>query len=80
MPRTTTLDGAREYPPTSGSALGTSPIDTAQAPALLGGKALWLGESWNGYQLVEQQQQQLDTGYGPQSGKKDTHSVGVVFT
>jgi hypothetical protein len=71
---------AREYPPTSGSARETSPIDAAQAPALLGGKALWLGQTWNGYQLVKVEQQQLNTGYGPQSGKKDTHSVGVVFT
>ena len=71
---------AREYPPTSGSARGTSAIDTAQAPALLGGKALWLGQNWNGYQLVKVEQQQLDTGYGPLSGKKDTHSVGVIFT
>lgn len=71
---------AREYPPTSGAALGTSPIDAAQAPALLGGKALWLGQSWNGYQLVKVERQQLNTGYGPLSGKKDRHSVGVVFT
>lgn len=71
---------AREYPPTSGSARATSPIDAAQAPTLLGGKALWLGQSWNGYQLVKVEQQQLNTGYSPQSGKKDTHSVGVIFT
>ena len=70
----------REYPPTSGSAGETSPIDAAQAPALLGGKALWLGQSWNGYQLVKVEQQQLDTGYDRLSGKEDTHSVGVVFT
>jgi len=71
---------AREYPPTSGSSEGTSQISVGQAPALLGGKALWLGQAWNGYQLVKVEQQELVTGYGPTSGKKATHSVGVVFT
>ena len=71
---------AREYPPTSGSARATSPIAAARAPALLGGQALWLGQTWNGYQLVKVEQQQLVTGYAPQSGRKDKHSVGVVFT
>lgn len=70
----------REYPPISGSAGATSPIDVGQAPALLGGQAVWLGQSWNGYQLVKVEQQELVTGYGTQSGKTDTHSVGVVFT
>ena len=71
---------ARVYGPTSGRTEGTSPIGLAQAPALLGGKALWLGQTWNGYQLVKVEQQNLVTGYAPQSGKQPVHSVGVIFT
>jgi hypothetical protein len=71
---------ARVYGPTSGRTEGTSPIGLAQAPALLGGTALWLGQTWNGYQLVKVEQQDLVTGYTPQSGKQSVHSVGVLFT
>lgn len=71
---------AREYPPTRGGTEGTSPIDASRAPSLLGGKALWLGQSWNGYQLVEVEEQHLLTGYPPRSGKESVQSVGVIFT
>jgi hypothetical protein len=71
---------ARVYGPTSGQAEATSPIGLAQAPGLLGGKALWLGQAWNGYQLIKVEQQDLVTGFPPQSGKQSVHSVGVVFT
>ena len=71
---------ARVYGPTSGRTEATSPIDAAQAPALLAGRALWLGQTWNGYQLVNVEQQNLVTGYAPQSGKQPLHSVGVIFT
>jgi hypothetical protein len=70
----------REYGPTSGRTLESSPIDVAQAPGLLGGKALWLGQTWHGYQLVKVEKQNLATGYPPQSGRQTAHSVGVVFT
>jgi hypothetical protein len=70
----------RVHPPTRGAAEAASPISLGQAPALLGGKALWLGRTWNGYQLVNVEQQNLVTGYAPQSGKKPVHSVGVLFT
>lgn len=68
------------YPPTGGETAGTVPIDLAQVPALLGGKALWLGQSWNGYRLVGAERQDLLTGYGAASGRKPTPSVGVVLT
>lgn len=71
---------ARVYGPTSGGTEATSPIDVAQAPALLGHTPLWLGQTWNGYQLVKVEQQNLLTGYAPQSGKQPVHSVGVVLT
>jgi hypothetical protein len=83
---TQSYDGAlftrpvRTYPPTGGETEGTSQIDVAQVPALLGGKALWLGQSWNGYRLVGAERQDLTTGYGPLSGRKPTRSVGVVLT
>ena len=70
----------REYPPTRGAAEETSPIDAAQALSLLGGEALWLGQTWNGYQLVKIEEQQLVTGYAPQSGRQATNSAGVIFT
>ena len=68
------------HPPTGGETEGTSAIDPAQAPALLGGKALWLGQSWNGYRLVRTERQEMVTGYGPLSGRKPAHSLGVIFT
>lgn len=71
---------AREYLPSIGETAGTSQIDIAQAPDLLGGKALWLGQTWRGYQLVKVEQQHLTTGYGPLSGKEPTQSLGVIFT
>lgn len=71
---------AREYPPTGGRTGGTSPIDATQAPGLLGGKALWLGRTWDGYQLIKVEEQHLVTGYHLQSGKRSVPSVGVVFT
>jgi hypothetical protein len=71
---------ARTYPPTGGAIEGTSQINLAQVPALLTGKALWLGRSWNGYRLVRTERQDLMTRYGPLSGRKPTHSVGVVLT
>ena len=71
---------AREYPPTSGRTEGTAPIDVARARGLLGGKALWLGQAWNGYRLVKVEEQRMVTGYAPQSGKEASHSIGVVFT
>jgi len=70
----------RTYPPTFGETEGKSQIDSVQAPALLGGKALWLGQSWNGYRLVQTERQELVTGYGPLSDRKPTHSLGVIFT
>ena len=70
----------RVYPPTRGRTEGASPIDAAQASGVLGRKAFWLGETWNGYRLVNVQQQKLVSGYAPQSGKAPVHSVGVVFT
>jgi hypothetical protein len=70
----------RTYPPAGGEAAGTSQINLAQVPALLDGKALWLGQSWNGYRLVRAERQDLVTGYGPLSGRKPRRSVGVVLT
>jgi hypothetical protein len=70
----------RTYPPVGGETAGTSQINLAQVPALLDGKALWLGQSWNGYRLVGAERQELVTGYGPLSGRKPMHSVGVVLT
>jgi hypothetical protein len=70
----------RTYPPAGGETAGTSQINLAPVPAVLDGKALWLGQSWNGYRLVGAERQDLMTGYGPLSGRKPTHSVGVVLT
>jgi hypothetical protein len=71
---------ARVYGSTSGRTEATSPIDAAHASTVLGRTALWLGQTWNGYQLVKVEQQNLVTGYAPESGKQAVHSVGVVFT
>ena len=71
---------AREYLPSSGNVNGTSPIDLAQARDIVGGTALWLGQTWNGYRLVAVEKQELTTGYDPLANKEPEHSVGVVFT
>lgn len=66
--------------PTSASTGATTAIDATQAPAVLGGQAVWLGQSWNGYQLVSVEQEQLTDTYSPDSGKQPTQTTGVVFT
>ena len=71
---------APAYLPTGGETEGMTQIEPAQVPALLGGKALWLGQSWNGYELVRTDRQELMTGYGPRSGREPTHSAGVILT
>lgn len=71
---------AGQYPPKTATAEATTPIAASQAPGLLGGQALWLGQTWNGYQLAKVEEQQLVYGYAPQSGKQPTRSVGVIFT
>lgn len=69
-----------DYRPVSSSTGATTPIDATQAPGVLGGRAVWLGQSWNGYQLVGVEQEPLTDGYAPRSGKRPVHSVGVIFT
>jgi hypothetical protein len=71
---------AREYPPLRSTTEATTPIDAAEASDVLGGNALWLGPSWNGYQLVKVEEQKLVDAYASQSGKQPTQSMGVVFT
>lgn len=71
---------AREYPAMSVTTGPASAIDATQAPGLLGGQALWLGQSWNGFQLAQVEQQQVTANYTAQSGKQPTQSVAVTFT
>ena len=66
--------------PVSSTTGATAPIDATQAPGVLGGQAVWLGQSWNGYQLVGVAQEQFTDSYAPDSGKHPVQSVGVVFT
>jgi hypothetical protein len=56
-----------------------TPIDLEQAGALLDGQALWLGRSWNGFELAQVTRDDLVTGYGALSGRDPSHSTGVVF-
>jgi hypothetical protein len=70
---------ALTHPPSSGEVAGRGEIDAADAPALLGGRALWLGRAWNDFRLVRVERQDLTTGYGTLSGLKPTHSIGVSF-
>lgn len=70
---------ALTYPPSSGEVAGHTDIDATDAPALLGGRALWLGRAWNDFRLVRVERQDLTTGYGTLSGLKPTHSTGVSF-
>ncbi len=67
------------HTPVIGQVTSTSPIDVAQAPNVLGGRALWLGEQWQGLRLVSAERQELTTGYGALSGLKPTQSLGVAF-
>ena len=67
------------HTPSIGQVTSTSPIDVAQAPNVLGGRALWLGEQWQGLRLVSAERQELTTGYGALSGLKPTLSLGVAF-
>ena len=71
---------AREYPAMSVTTGSASVIDATQAAGLLGGQALWLGQTWNGYQLAQVEQQQVTANYAAQSGKQPTQSVAVTFT
>jgi len=66
--------------PVSASTGAPTPIDATQAPGLLDGKAVWLGQSWNGYELVGVAQEQVTDSYSPDSGKQPVQSVAVVFT
>ena len=71
---------AREYPAMSVTTGPATAIEATQAPGLLGGQALWLGQTWNGYQLAQVEQQQVTANYAAQSGKQPTQSVAVTFT
>lgn len=66
--------------PTSISTGTPTPIDATQAPSVLGGQAVWLGQSWNGYQLVGVAQEQITEGYAQDTGKQPVQSTAVVFT
>lgn len=66
--------------PTSSSTGTPTPIDATQAPGVLGGEAVWLGQSWNGYQLASVEQERVTTGYAPDTGKPPVQSTAVVFT
>jgi hypothetical protein len=68
------------YQPVSSTTGAMTPIDATQAPGILGGQAVWLGRTWNGYQLVDVEQEQLTDDYAPESGKQPVQSVGVIFT
>lgn len=66
---------------TVSSSTGTpTPIDAAQAPDVLRGEAVWLGQSWNGYQLTSVAQEQVTDGYAEDTGKQPVQSTAVVFT
>lgn len=71
---------ARQYPPLRTTIGAPTPITATQAPSVLDGTALWLGQTWNGYHLVNVEKQPLEDIYAPRSGKQSTWSVGVVFT
>jgi hypothetical protein len=55
-------------------------VDPQAAAAALGGRALWLGNEWNGFRLVEVKSEDVVIGYGPQSGRPPGHTVAVEFT
>ena len=63
----------------TGSTVTTESDVTAQeAAAILGGRALWLGPSWNGLQLVATTHQERTIGYGP--GREPGHADVIRFT
>lgn len=62
-----------------GSVRASAEISPSQASAALGKPALWLGEEWNGYRLVETKRVDLSIGYGPRSEREPTQTTGVEF-
>jgi hypothetical protein len=70
---------ARVHGPSIGQVAGASEIEHAQAAPLLGGRAFWLGDEWNGLRLVSTRREQLTTGYGRDSGRRPMRSTGVAF-
>jgi hypothetical protein len=65
--------------PSISQTAGSAPISLPQGIDLLGGHALWLGETWNHYQLARVMKQDIVTGYGPLSGREPTHSAGIAL-
>lgn len=63
-----------------GSVKASAEISPSQASAALGKPALWLGEEWNGYRLVETERADLSIGYGPRSEREPTRTTGIKFT
>lgn len=63
-----------------GSVRSSTEISPGQTPAALGGTALWLGEEWRGYRLVETTRAELSIGYGARSEREPTRTTGIEFT
>jgi hypothetical protein len=63
----------------SGSVAAKTEISPSEASAALGKPALWLGEEWRGYRLVETNRAELSIGYGPFSEREPTRTVAVEF-
>lgn len=63
----------------SGAVAAKTEISPSRASAALGQPALWLGEEWRGYRLVETNRAELSIGYGPRSEREPTRTIGVEF-
>jgi hypothetical protein len=62
-----------------GSVTAKTAISPSRASAALGKPALWLGEEWRGYRLIETNRAELSIGYGPRSEREPTQTIGVEF-
>jgi hypothetical protein len=62
-----------------GSVTAKTAISPSRASAALGKPALWLGEEWRGYRLIETNRADLSIGYGPRSERQPTQTIGVEF-
>jgi hypothetical protein len=58
---------------------GSDSIALSHVAAVLGRQGLWLGHSWNGFQLTEVARQQMSIGFCPLSGRVPIRSTGVTF-
>jgi hypothetical protein len=73
------FDKPRTVKPQLGSSVSLeSDVTPQEAVAILGGRALWLGRSWNGLELVATTRQERTIGYGP--AQATGHADVIHFT